>query len=113
MFAEARPERRNSGRFQLEQEVYYRVLGRSAGNSEGYGKTLDMSSGGILFTTSEPLTLGNHIEVSVSWPAKLDNTALKLVARGRVVRSDADKVAVTIDKYEFHTRRANAAGIAS
>ncbi len=104
------PERRNSGRFQLEQDVYFRVLGRGACVNEGYGKTLDMSSGGILFTTSERLGLGNHLEVSVSWPAKLENTALKLVARGRVVRSDADKVAVTIDKYEFHTRRVNGAG---
>jgi hypothetical protein len=40
--------------------------------------------------------------VSISWPAQLNNKcALKLVARGRVVRFEDGCVALEIQKYEF------------
>jgi hypothetical protein len=45
------------------------------------------------------------IELSVNWPARLDGTcALQFVATGRIVRSEADRAAVRIEKYEFKTR---------
>ena len=44
------------------------------------------------------------VEISVNWPARLDGTCpLKLVATGRMVRADADKAAVRIERYEFRT----------
>jgi hypothetical protein len=69
-----------------------------------------MGSGGILFTTEERLPTGRLVELSVTWPARLDGTCpLKMVARGRVVRSDDSKAAVRIERYEFRTRRQSAA----
>jgi hypothetical protein len=48
------------------------------------------------------------IEFSVSWPVSLDDTCpLRLVARGRVVRSDGASAACTIDKFEFKTQSRN------
>jgi hypothetical protein len=45
------------------------------------------------------------VEISVNWPARLGGTCpLQLVATGRVVRSEADKAAVKIERYEFKTR---------
>jgi hypothetical protein len=68
-----------------------------------------MSSGGILFTTSERLQPGQLVEVAVNWPATLNHTCpLQLVAAGRVVRSDNDTAAVRIDRHEFRTRASNA-----
>jgi hypothetical protein len=68
-----------------------------------------MSSGGILFTTSERLQPGRMVEVSVNWPARLDGTCpLQLVATGRIVRSDDETAAVRIERYEFRTRASNA-----
>jgi len=45
------------------------------------------------------------VELSVNWPARLDGTcALQFVATGRVVRSELNRAAVRIERYEFKTR---------
>ncbi len=106
-------ERRSSGRFPIERDVKYRMMDGKTVLRSGMGKTLDMSSGGVLFTTDQPLSTGNRVEISVNWPAQLDNACpLKLVALGRVVRTEGMKVAIAIEKYEFRTQgsRAFAAG---
>jgi hypothetical protein len=71
----------------------------------GVGTTLNIGSGGILFTTEEQLTLGHMVELAVNWPARLDGTCpLQFVATGRVVRSEPTVAAVRIERYEFKTR---------
>jgi c-di-GMP-binding flagellar brake protein YcgR len=98
-------ERRETSRFPVREEVRYKVLQSKAEQLTGAGKTVDISSGGILFTTTEQLQPGRLIEISVNWPARLDGTcALQLVATGRVVRSDHATAAVRIERYEFKTR---------
>jgi PilZ domain len=107
-------ERRGNSRFPVKEDVRYRVLQSKAVQVSGSGKTLDISSGGILFTTSERLQPGRLIEIAVNWPAMLHGTCpLQLVATGRVVRSDNDTAAVRIERYEFRTRSsaAVAAGV--
>ena len=100
-------ERRASKRFPIEQDVYYKVLDhRSATPESGSGKTLDMSSSGVLFGTEQRLRSGKRVELSVNWPAELDGRcALKFVVYGRVVRADDNQAAVHIEQYEFRTRR--------
>jgi hypothetical protein len=74
------------------------------------GKTLNMSSRGILFTTPEFLNAGSLLEVNVAWPIKLDSIcSLKLVVRGRVIRSDGITAALRITRYEFRTCKTNTA----
>ncbi len=80
-------DRRQSDRFPIEREVRYRVLNKRSGEESGDGKTINISSCGVLFTSEHVLLPGKRMELSISWPAQLDNKcALKLVARGRVVR---------------------------
>src|SRR5262249_11809936 len=99
-------ERRGTTRFPVREEVKYRVM-HGKTESTGAGKTLNIGSGGILFTTEQRLPMGRMVELSVNWPARLGGTCpLKFVATGRVVRSDADKAAVRIERYEFKTRGA-------
>jgi len=99
-------ERRATSRFPLREEVKYKVLHTKALETIGSGQTLNIGSGGILFTTDERLPVGRMVELSVNWPARLDGTcALKFVAVGRVVRSEANRAAVRIERYEFRTRR--------
>jgi len=94
----------------VAEEVRYRTLSEQRPVIEGCGTSLDMSSRGILFTTSDPIGLGHLVEIAVSWPAKLGGSCpLKLVARGRVIRAEPGRVAVSIDRYEFRTRRVRAA----
>ena len=97
-------ERRGTSRFPLREEVKYKLLhGKVV--TMGSGKTLNIGSGGVLFTTEHRLPMGRMVEISVNWPARLDGTcALKFVATGRVIRSEEDRAAVRIERYEFRTR---------
>jgi hypothetical protein len=96
--------RRRTTRFPVCEELRYRVMHKLSPVS-GTGKTLNIGSGGVLFTTEEQLPLGRTVELSVHWPAKLHGSCpLKFVAIGRVIRSEADIAAVRIERYEFRTR---------
>jgi len=100
-------ERRAAVRFPIGQEVRYKAYVKNT-TQAGSGRTLNMSSGGILFTTQHFLSPGTRLELSVNWPAQLDNKCpLKLVASGRIVRVEADAAAMQIDRYEFRTQGAN------
>jgi len=97
-------ERRAAVRFPIEQEVRYKVFNRNT-IEVGSGRTVNMSSSGVLFTTERTLSTGERVELSVNWPAHLDNRcALKLVTSGRVVRTDSTKAAIVIERYEFRTQ---------
>jgi hypothetical protein len=98
-------DRRGNDRFPIMRELHYRVLGSKGGNKSGFGKTLDISSSGVLFASDAPLAPGKRVELSISWPAQLDGKcALKLVARGRVTRCRGTEIAVRMDRYEFRTQ---------
>lgn len=98
-------ERRSSDRFPIERDVRFRILSKKATDEAGTGKTVNMSSSGVLFTSDKILLPGKRLEISVSWPAQLDNVCpLKLVARGRVVRSESGTTAIEIQQYEFRTQ---------
>ncbi len=110
----SRTERRGSNRFPLQEEVRYRILRPNAIHVATTGKSLDISSGGILFTTHEELPVGRIVEIAVNWPARLDGTCpLQFVAIGHVVRSDAARAAVRIERYEFKTRAVASAAAAT
>ncbi len=98
-------DRRETSRFPLREEVRYRVLQPKALRISGTGTTLDISSGGVRFTTPERLQPGRVVELAVNWPARLEGTCLlQFVATGHVIRSDAGTAAVRIERYEFRTR---------
>ncbi len=105
MTSTATSDRRTSSRFPIEREVRYKVLNRKGEAETGSGKTINMSSGGLLFSAEQLLMPGRRLEVSVAWPAQLNNSCpLKLVARGRVVRFDDGAAAIEIQHYEFRTQ---------
>lgn len=98
-------ERRRSSRFPIEREVRYKTLNQRSETLTGIGKTLNISSSGILFTTEHELPVGTRLEVSISWPAQLnDRCLLNLVARGRVTRLSKGQLALQIQQYEFRTQ---------
>lgn len=101
----SRPDRRGSSRFPIEREVKFRVLSKKASQEGGTGKTVNISSNGVLFATDEFLLPGRRLELSISWPAQLnDKCGLRLVARGRVVRCAEGKAAFEIQQSEFRTQ---------
>jgi len=97
-------ERRAADRFPIEREVRYKVLSKKSIDEGGLGKTVNISSTGVLFTTEKLLIPGRRLEVAINWPAQLNaKCSLKLVARGRIVRFEEGKAAMEIQQYEFRT----------
>jgi hypothetical protein len=104
--AESSDDRRASNRLPIERDVRYKVLGgKKRVKQAGSGKTINMSSAGVLFTTESTLEEGQLVELAVSWPTLLNDVVpLKLVADGRLVRIEEKRAVIAIEKYEFKTR---------
>jgi hypothetical protein len=100
-------ERRTSRRFPLRLAIRYRWLGSSNGADWANGESLNISSSGLLFTTSGTLAPGQAVEAFIAWPVWLDKRIpLKLVIRGPVVRNASDQSAIRFERYEFKTATA-------
>jgi len=98
-------DRRHSDRFPIERDVRFRAMNKRGGDEAGDGKTLNISSSVVLFTSKHMLLPGRRLELDISWPVQLNNqVALKLVARGRVVRFEEGRAAIEIQQYEFRTQ---------
>jgi c-di-GMP-binding flagellar brake protein YcgR len=98
-------ERRMKRRFHIEQDVRYKMLYGQRIAETGTGKTANISSGGVWFTTESMLTTGMPVEVSMNWPVLLnDSCPMKLMIYGCVVRSNEKGAAVAIERYEFRTQ---------
>jgi hypothetical protein len=100
--------RRSVRRFPIDQEVAYKCTRGRRISETGAGRTVEISTLEVTFTTERPLRANQRAEVAVNWPAMIDSTChMKLVIRGRVVRGDSNCATVTIERYEFRTRAAN------
>ncbi len=97
-------EHRSHHRYPLQLEMEYKLLGRGRAVRKGTGATLNISSGGVLFTSDESVPSGTLIELTMSWPFLLEGTCpLRLVMRGHVVRSKGNQVAISSRHHEFRT----------
>lgn len=104
MYSDSDNNRRKTSRFPIEREIRFRVSTRDNLFETGVGNTLNISSSGVLFSTDKPVLPGRRVEVAISWPAELNrNTALKLVARGRIVRVGDGVAAAELQNFEFRT----------
>ena len=102
-------ERRTKRRFQIEQEVRYKMLYGQRIAETGTGRTTNISSGGVWFSTENMLTSGMPVELSMNWPVLLnDSCPMKLMIYGCVVRSNGKGAAVAIERYEFRTQGSRA-----
>ena len=98
-------ERRIKRRFQIDQEVKYKMLYGQRIAETGVGRTKNVSSGGVWFSTENMLTSGMPVELSMSWPVLLnDSCPMKLMIYGCVIRSNEKGAAVAIERYEFRTQ---------
>ncbi len=63
-----------------------------------------MSSAGVLFTSSQPVPIGEPIEYLITFPkAPGARAEVRLRCVGKVVREDSDlaSFAATLERYEF------------
>jgi hypothetical protein len=105
----AERDRRNKKRFHIEQDVRYKMLYGQRIAETGTGKTIDISSGGVFFTTQSTLTAGMPVELSMNWPVLLhDSCPMKLMIYGCIIRTNERGAAVAIERYEFRTQGSRA-----
>ena len=65
---------------------------------------MNFSSSGALIASQSGMSVGAQIELFVDWPILRNGTTpLRLVAVGKVVRSDASVFALSFERYEFRT----------
>ena len=65
-------ERRRSSRFPIEREVRYKTLSQRSETVAGIGRTLNISSSGVLFTADHDLPVGTRLRfVSVGPPSSM------------------------------------------
>ena len=92
--------------FPLSGQVQYKVVGGGKHAEPGTGQAKEISSQAIAFASDEPLSVGTRLELSVSWPVRLDDKCLlKLVAQATVIRYQDGVVVAEIDRWEFRTQR--------
>jgi len=97
--------RRARHRFPIQQDVRYQCVKGSRIFAVGLGKTLEISSREVRFTTQHLLKPGQRMRLAMDWPALLDNTChMKLEIFGWIVQSEPAEAAVKIERYEFRTR---------
>jgi hypothetical protein len=97
-------DRRRNIRFPLEMELRYRVAARAGQWVDG--RSVNISSSGLLLRTEEAPVPGSKVQLAVCWPQLLDDRVpLRLVVQGRVVRSGEGQAAVRFDRFEFRTAK--------
>jgi len=107
-------ERRARNRYPISLEVEYSLLNGARIERFGFGRTLNISSKGILFEAEDALPTGRLIQLAMKWPFLLDGKrALRLHMRGTVIRSDTKYAAVEMAHYEFRTVAIVRANVAS
>jgi hypothetical protein len=96
--------RRRSGRYPVEVDLWYRVLDAAEPFPSGHGRTLDLSEAGVLFRPDQKLRSGLKLEVAICWAARSRPAAdVRVYAIGRVVRTDKECVAIEFFDHEFRT----------
>ena len=98
-------DQRLNGRYPITLDLQYKLLNKGR-VEHGVGRTLNISSGGVLFEADGFLPPTGPIELALSWPFLLEGICnLKLVMRGRIVRCDTSSrsIAVKAEYHEFHT----------
>ena len=99
-----RSDQRSNRRYPIALEIEYKLLRKGRVERLGLGRTLNVSSGGVMFEANEPMPTGSSIELLMHWPFLLEGVCpLKLVIHGSVVRSDGKRVAVRTKHHEFRT----------
>jgi PilZ domain len=98
-------DRRLTRRYPIAAEVEFRAVGRDGLPFRGAGQTINLSTGGILFQSEQTLAPGTRIELTIAWPARLnDSVDLNLCVSGRIARTDGKSHAVRIREHEFCLR---------
>jgi len=103
----ARPDasdRRSDRRYPITLPLQYKLIRRGQSQLRGFGRTLNISTHGVLFEADDVVPAGGQIELAVNWPFLLQGSCcLRLVMRGSILRTDEKTIALKAAFHEFRT----------
>jgi len=90
--------------FRMELAVRYECVRGNRILDFGWGKTIEICSREVLFTTQQTLKPDQRVRLAINWPVLLADTCfMKLAVLGWVARSQPGAATVKIERYEFRT----------
>lgn len=103
--ADVAVERRGKLRYPVTFEVRYRSLD-SRHPAAGIGRSINISSAGLLVAAKHEIRQNVRVEVRMDWPFLLNGvTRLQLVAIGKVVRWEDSSFALEFQRHQFRTMK--------
>lgn len=97
-------DRRAHQRYPITLDVEYKLFDGTGVQRKGSGRSINISSRGVLLALPGPLPSLGSVQLSIKWPFLLeDSIALKLMMHGNIVRVEGDTIAVQVTGYEFRT----------
>lgn len=93
-------EQRKHQRFDLK--LPFELMHRGTAH-QPTGETKNVSSSGVLFTSTVPVEVGDSIEYMITFPKVPGSRAeVRLRCMGKVIRNDPETTfAATLERYEF------------
>jgi len=110
----SREDQRAKDRYPIALELQYKLLDRGRVEQVGIGRTVNISSKGVLFETDRSLPPSGSVELAMKWPFLLRGICgMKLIIRGQIVRCHANTkaTAVRAESHEFRTAGFRAPGL--
>ena len=103
--SDRKPERRLHRRYLVNVEIKYRLKEAQESIKTGIGRTINISTYGILFESQLPVPLGSRIEIDLPWPTRPQAQPLELRAEGYTIRAARNQTAMYIEQYAFRFRQ--------
>jgi c-di-GMP-binding flagellar brake protein YcgR len=95
-------ERRSHLRYPVSIDLAYRLVANDPSTRAGRGTSVNISSGGLLFEAEDQLPTDTRIELTILWPARInDDIELTLYVTGETVRVEGKRAAVKFDHSTF------------
>lgn len=96
-------DRRSAVRYPMRLKVHFYLLGhRDPAPVAGQGRTINISSHGMLVSTTAAVEVGRLVELHVAWPCPAGASPRhELVVDGVVQRIEPERAAFSINRYAF------------
>jgi hypothetical protein len=99
-------DRRSHRRYPVRVDLKYSLILPEGHVQVGRGRTINLSSGGVLFEAEASVPVNMPVELSIFWPLRAgDQAQVELHATGKTVRAKGHQVAVKFDRSRFRTNR--------
>lgn len=97
-------DRRADQRYPIALQLQYKLIRNGRVERRGFGRTVNISSRGVLFEINCVAPTRGRMELALKWPFLHQGSCrLKLIMRGRILRTDEKTIALRAEFRELRT----------